>query len=387
MANKITDVSSKSIEFDRSNFLDEAEFDRTWVRVSAFYLPSRNRQTFELVLPRLRNQMRNEFYDRLKNIKNLINWHDIPYKKVSNSEFHKFLRNNTTKKIKLFNEDSRIYKTNYYSTKLPLRAMQYDYEGLLLVYLNYPERQYLRRSPCTSLAGSPDMIEMMNKFLDLECQDFIDNDVKLNDYFFIKPGKINGIRIAYTKEKKFEYTYSEEPYKPEYYIIDLSHEYFKSGIVSLSSWCSSVVKERCESDEIFYRTEQCSQEPNAKKDDYSGIGDFLGSFHSWHRDLKLYKLNKEQMSKISNNYKAMSEYDMKQMSGRHSWNKFEYNEFVMHKADFYCPIILKNGQIMTADGKIVPYQNGVSETDPEAVTLFTPIEDKDGSFLAETYTE
>lgn len=241
--------SDKFRQLDISDGFHADDYDTAKARIKHTYQPSKNFITVEFRMPAIRRQMIPEYYDAI----GMTYYHDIlhemKYDKVDNTAFHNRMKSeglNTIDKIKYRVGDHLI--TYYFSNTRTLGLLGYDYYMAMLVYLNYPKRNFTRRTPCTKLGSkcTSACIENLEAPVVNWLNDPEPNTATLNKYFFSYISDIHRLMVGYTVEdiKSTENCFAAK--EPDYYIINLETKYFKEACWTEKEWFRKIMKDRAD---------------------------------------------------------------------------------------------------------------------------------------------
>jgi hypothetical protein len=233
------------------------EYDTASVKIPHEYNPRDNYVVVEFKMPSIKRQIPQRSFDAIVDQMFNIGMHQLNYKKVDNSEFHTMLKKegwgNITKIRRRFGDD--VY-TFYISEKRKMRGFVEDYYMAIMVFLGYPQRDYMRRAPCYNI--DPKCIKCYD-FLASPVLDWLDDPepykTTLYKYFFTLPGELQRLCIAYSREIARTPGTCFLPEEPDYYIVDESMKYFNGGTDNIEKWKNMVLSERRLEDRIMYHLE------------------------------------------------------------------------------------------------------------------------------------
>lgn len=263
---------SKEFRKEDSSHYEGLEYDSASGKIHHEMNPNENYILAEFRIPALRKQMPEEDYNLIADTAGYQCMHGMRFKKVTNREFHHFMhRESPGTGKKLFSSETghhyNSYRdrdyidvvrhkdegkviTYYNSNSRTLGFLRHDYYMALLMYAGYPERDYIRRTPCKRL--SPDC-ENCIETLQAEVQGWLDDPEPykptIDDGFFSFIEDMHHLCMGYTVDYIVSGDTCYKAIEPEYYILDLNVQYFRDAIYSKKRWV----------DEIFFNRKNCGE--------------------------------------------------------------------------------------------------------------------------------
>jgi hypothetical protein len=230
--------------------LDEAynynvdKYDVAIMKIHHTYRPSDNYCTVELRVPAISTQIPSEDYEKIHQSTLAPSLHGIRYDKVDNNKFYWMLKRESVDKVRKI-KDGLVY-TYYFSNTRRLKLFRHDYYMAIAVYLGYPNRPYLRRTPCKMI--DPQCIncwdylaEPVRSYLDESLEEY---EASFYKFFFSQIGDIHRVLMGFTVEsikRPGECFTSKEP---DYFIVNYDAPYFNGGILNKGEFEATVLQSR-----------------------------------------------------------------------------------------------------------------------------------------------
>jgi len=297
--------------------------------------------------------------------------HRMKYLKVDNKTFHKFMNNEGGFR----NQDNRscgetrdVYysyrerenidvvrhhdagkvTTYYNSSKRPLGLLRHDYYMGLLLYANWPARDYIRRTPCKGF--HPTKCPKCPEFAAMPVQGWIDDPEPfkptIEKTFFTYIEENHRLCMGYTVDIVPSGDTCYEPVEPEYYILDMSVLYFREAIYSKKKWENFIIKNRKECKEELY-----SFGGSTKNYDDEQLELSWSAWSGPHTPLSVSKYMPNIRATVPadiwkamslNNMKLLWEADIHRFNNRNSAHKFTFNSWWVHgvhdKGGWFCGV-------------------------------------------------
>lgn len=223
------------------------------------YNPSRNHCLCEFKIPSLSKQMPEDYFEEVADTKHYPMLHRMKYNKVENLDFHSYLRVEGRDNIdKVRRVDGNHVITYYFSNTRRLGLLKHDYYLAALVFLNYPIRDFIRRTPCKKL--DPRCMPGCADNLRLPIPNWLNDPepftTRLDKFFFSYIGEKHRVCLAYTVEDMKSHDKCFEIKEPDYYIMDMKTKYFKEAFWDMRAWENSIMEDRRNTDSVMYHLEE-----------------------------------------------------------------------------------------------------------------------------------
>lgn len=330
--------------------------------------PTKNFILTEIKMPAIEKMMTPVDYSMIIDTYFYDCMHQMKFLKVTNQEFHKFM-NNESNFRNMDNRSSGEVTNQYYnyreretidvvrntvegkcityynSNSRTLGLLRHDYYMGLLLYANYPARDYIRRTPCKVF--HPECTDCP-KIAAEEVQGWIYDAPPfkpvIEKTFFTYIEENHRLCMGYTVDTLHTGDSCFEPIEPEYYIIDLSVQYFREAIYSKKKWENEIIHNRKNAGEDLYSVYGTSK---------NSAGDRLpvvsSSWSGPHTPIAVVRYNPKKAdstpadiwSALSNNNMTMLwEADLVRFNARNSAHKYGFNSwwnFGMHDREgWFC---------------------------------------------------
>lgn len=340
-----------------TNHYPNLEYDIASGKIHHDMDPTENYILCEFKFPTIAKQMPSVDYDLIANTVGYECMHRVKYLRVSNKEFNKFLneegdydldrqskRSNGETSHRYYSYRERkgidvvrskrtdtVY-THYNSNTRVNGALRHDYYMALLLYTNWPARNFVRRTPCKRFhplcTDCPDVMKQkVNGWID-DAEPF---KPTVDDPFFSFVGENHRLCIAYTVETVIGEVCPDSVSEPEYYIMDLSVQYFQEAIFNKQSWFDSIVFNRMRNNEEMYAWDMGTK---------NIVDKILPSYHdawtSYKSDLPLVVYNPTQVETVPKKiWEAFSAYDLEMLwdidiygyNARNSAHKYTFSSW------------------------------------------------------------
>ena len=238
--------------------------------------PTKNYIFVEFKIPTIAKHMPSVDYNKIVETYFYDCMHQMKYIKVDNKTFHAFMnregvhRNQDNRSCGEMRNEYYSYReregidvvrhkengrvvTHYNSNKRLLGLLRHDYYMALLLYANWPKRDFLRRTPCKIF--SP-LCSDCPKFAKLPVVGWIDDPEPfkptIEKTFFSYIGENHRLCMGYTIDIIPSGDTCYKPIEPEYYILDLDVIYFREAIYKKSLWENTIIKNRKDCNEELY---------------------------------------------------------------------------------------------------------------------------------------
>ena len=231
--------------------------------------PSQNYIQVEFKLPALSKMMPSEDYESIVRTYFHDCMHEMKYIEVSNKEFHAFMHNEGQKwhttdgNLHVNDDDIDIVRskrdnkivTNYYSNSRLLGLLHHDYYMGLILYMNYPIRDFIHQTPCKKPSkydkcAIPTLVRGVVGWLH-DAQEFFPN-IEKTFFSFIEDN--HRLCMGYTEDPiPHSGITCGIPDEPRYFIIDLNVLYFKHATFNKEAWKNKIINNRrsC-TEELYY---------------------------------------------------------------------------------------------------------------------------------------
>jgi hypothetical protein len=239
--------------------------------------PTKNYIFVEFKFPAISRHMPSVDYELIVNTYFHECMHQMKYIQVDNTTFHNFMnhegpprnqdnrscgetreayysyRERTNIDVIRHNDNGTV-TTHYHSNIRSLGLLRHDYYMGLLLYANWPQRDYIRRTPC--MRFHPVKCSKCPEFAKLPVEGWIYDPEPykptIEKTFFTYIEENHRLCMGYTIDKIPSGDTCFEPIEPEYYILDMDVQYFREAIYSKRLWEGHIVKNRKECDEELY---------------------------------------------------------------------------------------------------------------------------------------
>lgn len=299
------------------------------------YKPSDNYCVVEMKIPAISRMMVSESFDKIVESIAAPSLHGLYFKSVSNREFYNLISKESIDKVRRYDDD-KIY-TFYFSNSRKVRLYPHDYEMATLVYLNYPIRNFVRRTPCKDL--DPECVRCIDvvaapvrNYLN---EDQVEFNVTFEKYFFSNIEDNHRLLMAFTVENIKKPGECFTTLEPEYYIQDLDVPYFRESIARKQEFKNKVIqKRRIEDRDMFAFVERASTidygngyDTRYTYESYLGYAGMTGAltYNTFHRRNVPTEL---QEALDSNNFEKLWKYDFENFNIRNTIHKYQYNHWV-----------------------------------------------------------
>ncbi len=238
-----------------ANEYNTSEYDTAEMKVHHTQNPATNYCLVELKMPSIERQFTIGQFDSMLESIYSVSLHGLNFLKVNNNMFYEILHKEGAASIdKVRRVKDGVAYTYYFSSTRTVRLFPHDYSMASLIYLNYPIRNYIHRTPCKDLV--PRCAESCLRFLAAPVKSYLDDDpslnIKFSDFFFSYIEDNHRLIMAYSIEKVKKVGECFLPNEPDYYIQDMSMSYFSDSIIKRSVFESVILKERKEEDTNMY---------------------------------------------------------------------------------------------------------------------------------------
>ncbi len=313
------------------------ERDVAHAKIHHSYNPSENYCEVEFRMPTIEKQMPSKHLEEIIDTKYYSHLHRMKFNKVENMAFHGYMDKegrSTIDKIRYYEGTKLI--TYYFSSTRRLGLLPHDYTMAMLVYLNYPERFFTRRTPCKKIDPRcvPGCYEVLAESIVTWLDDPEPNTARLDKYFFAYVGEHHRLCLGYTIEHIKSNDTCFEPIEPEYYTLDLNAKYFREAIWSKFEWENKILEERRELDEEMFVIYDTGPDTLSNGDD---LEQRTVQFGGWGGAASLARYNYKKDENVpnqlhlaitQNNFAELWRFDMASINSRNSIHKWTYNEWV-----------------------------------------------------------
>ncbi len=319
------------------------EFDIASMELHHVYNPSRNMCLLELKIPAIRRMITDSSFDKILESIVAKSLHGLFYDSVSNDGFYKFMHKEeetgVIDKVRRYDDDYAY--TFYFSSVRRLMLYSHDYFMAALVYLNYPFREFNKRTPCKKL--DPDclpcfdfLMESVRNFLDEEDEEF---NVSFDDFFFSNIEEKHRLLMAFTIEKKKKPGECFTADEPEYYIQNMNVPYFTTAIKRKVDFETIVLKERRQEQKDMYAITELGKNGmalvNKEHDDvvvfeneYEQVVGTSGAVE--YNSYTIRNVPGELHNAIQNSsFSSLWKFDFRNLNGRNTIFKFQHNHWVV----------------------------------------------------------
>ena len=298
--------------------------------------PASNYCTVEFKMPSLEKQMLESHAREIEDTYHYPGMHRMKFDQVENMGFHRFMDKegrSTIHKVRRY--EGNHVTTYYFSATRRLGLLKHDYPMAMLVYLNYPERMFTRRKPCTDLDPDciPGCMDTLREPIVHWLNDPEPNTARLDKFFFSYVAEPHRLCIGYTIEDIKDHDTCFEPKEPDYFVLDLEAKYFKEAIWGKTEWETEIIKERSEVDhEMFCIYDRGPDD----RHDGEGLSYSAVQFQGYGGAAYLVKYNLNTMENVpkplvdaleTNNFAALWRFDMETLNARNSIHKWTFNHW------------------------------------------------------------
>lgn len=298
--------------------------------------PSTNYCTVEFKMPSLEKQMPESHAREIEDTYHYPAMHRMKFDKIDNMGFHGYMNKegmSTIHKVRRYEGNHLV--TYYFSSTRRLGLLKHDYTMAIMVYLNYPERMFTRRKPCTRLDPKciPGCIDILREPISHWLNDPEPNTARLDKFFFSYVGDMHRLCIGYTIEDIKDLDTCFYPKEPDYYVLDLNAKYFKEAIWSRTEWEQAILDERANIEHDMFNIYD-------RKPDHRYDGEELVSygvqFEGYGGLASLVKYNISTMTNVpyplkvaldTNNFADLWRFDMESWNARNSIHKWTFNHW------------------------------------------------------------
>lgn len=313
-------------------------YDVAEMKLHHSYNPKKNYCTLEMKIPSIKYQMYDDDFNNILNSLYLPSLHGIKFNKVSNNDFYDFLRNEgdgTVDKLRK-SENGKVY-TYYFSNSRKLKFFTHDYSMALMVYLGYPNRNYIRRTPCAKISSRcHDCWEKLSipvrSYLDESLEEY---NATIYKYFFTGIGEKHRLLVAYTIEDEKTPGECFLPNEPDYFITDLGAIYFNSGFTTKYSFEQEIIKRKKTTDKDIYHMVSYDTEGYSGPIGLGTDGYFYARYENGGATgVKTINIAKgdapsEILNALENgDFRSVFRFDMRNFNVRNTIHKFQYNHWV-----------------------------------------------------------
>lgn len=332
----IETVSTLLRTLDVADVWNEYEQDVAYAKIHHTYNPSRNYCTVEFRMPAITRQFPQEYSRETIDTYHYPHLHRMKFNEVENLDFHAFMRvegKSTIDKIR-YREGNNLI-TYYFSNTRTLGLLKHDYMMAMLIYINYPARNFTRQTPCKRLHPEciPGCIKILQKPIVNWIHDPEPNTARLDKYFFSYIGEKHRLCMGYTIEEKKSNDTCFEPMEPKYYTLDLDAKYFKEAIWNVREWENKILEDRKNLDDDIYMIYDGSPE---NKHDGEDLESTMVNFSGYTGNPYLVVYNYAKMENVPksikdaidlNNFTMLWQVDMASLNARNSIHKWNFNHW------------------------------------------------------------
>ncbi len=336
------------------------EFDIARMELHHVYNPERNMCLLELKIPAIRRMITDASFDKILESIVAKSLHGLFYDSVSNEDFYNFMHKEenigAVDKVRRYDDDHAY--TFYFSSIRQLMLYSHDYFMATIVYLNYPFREFNKRTPCKFLDPQCEkcpeyLAEPVRNYLDEEYTDGSpaeEFNIKFDDVFFTNIEENHRLLMAYTIEKKKKPGECFTTDEPEYFIQNMSVPYFTTAIKRKVDFQTIVLKERREEQKNMYALverggldfeEEYDEDPiTYENGSYTRIVGVSGAVE--YNSYSHINVPAELHDAIHNsNFTSLWKFDFRSMNGRNTIFKYQHNHWVVFCSDiaedgFWC---------------------------------------------------
>jgi len=314
---------------DDANGYNAEVYDRAQMILHHEYNPSENYCTLELKIPAISKQIPSAQYENILESLRMSSLHGIMYNKCTNNEFYDMLDIEGELNIdKVRRIDKDVVYTYYFSSNRLLHLYIHDYYMTLPIYLGYPKRDYVRRTPCKEIdpkcaAACIDTIKSpVRSYLDEALDEY---EAHFYDYFFEQIGNNHRLLMGFTIEKIRKPGECFTGNEPEYYIVDYESKYFvENGYVDKDEFELSVILDRRGCKDTLYMLEVSDGENSVMYKDYCEPTRLI-KYNSSSRDAP-----SELLSILDNNkFEDLWRMDFESFNTRNTIHKYQYNSWAV----------------------------------------------------------
>ena len=238
--------------------------------------PKENYIQVEFKFPAIKKHMPEEDHDRIEETYHHECMHQVKYLKVDNNTFHAFMNNEG----KVINKDNRSngevtnqyysYQERegidvirdilpdrtisfYHSNQRTLGLLRHDYYMGLLLYANWPQREFMRRTPCNDLDPKckkcPEFLAMIVEGWKDDAEPY---RATIEKTFFTYIEENHRLCMGYTVDVIPSLANCYEPPEVEYYIMDMEVQYFREAEYSEKKWNDKIMHNRKTNNQEMY---------------------------------------------------------------------------------------------------------------------------------------
>jgi hypothetical protein len=242
-------------ELDEANGYGADIYDIATMKIHHTYKPSENYCMVELKIPAVRYQMYQSDYDSILESLRLPSLHGLRYLTVDNYEFYEMLKKenrDTIDKVRI-EFDGYVY-SYYFSNSRKLKFFEHDYYMPMFIYLGYPKRSYVRRTPCAQIDPKcttcwDTLRAPVRSYL---YENLEEQNAHFYDYFFTVIEDNHRLLMGYTVEPIKNPGECFSTKEPDYYILDYDSMYFKGGISKKLEFEKRIISNKREKNEDIY---------------------------------------------------------------------------------------------------------------------------------------
>ena len=281
--------------------------------------------------------------------------HEMKYVKVSNNEFHSFMNNEgspfTNNKrtdvadganryrgyadregVDVVRNDELHRTVTYFNSSVrTVGLLRHDYYMGLLLYSNYPVRNFIRRTPCKQFHPlCTDCTKIAKEEVNGWITDPEPFKPTIDKTFFSFIEDTHYLCMGYTVDKYPSGDTCFEYLEPEYYILDMDVVYFREAEYSFRKYSDIIVKNRRDGGEMY------SLGGTVKNSDEETLPHGSSSWEGPHTPLTVVKYNCRNRNTVpSDIWSAISHSDMIELweadiirfNARSSAHKFTFNSW------------------------------------------------------------